>query len=291
MATKSIPWSDKITNIQGKVLISLARYKYLTLSQLLAIGVGTTQYKYLWKQVASMRDRKRALIERRSFNLEIRLGRVEDLYYLTKYGKNVLVDDFRLLEKDIKIPIGKTIAYKDYHHRKTTIDFQISLYQWTEKNNYEIPYFNAYYDKKGNNRTDKNLTTLSKIDFGNGEYIIPDAVFKVMSETKERLFLFELHMGKDTLRLIKQIHKHAFALVKKFTHKQFKYDLEKSYTIFLLFEYQATKNAFIKRLVKTGVAFSQIEQFFLCKSLDDFAEGNFAEGWLTLFGKNSRVML
>ena len=291
MSTKVIPWSGKITNIQGKVLEALAKYKFLTISQMLTIGVGTSQYKYLWKQVASIRDRKKGLINRRSFNLETRLGRVEDLYFLSKHGKSELIHAFHVPEEDIKMPIGKTIAYKDYHHRKATIDFQIKLYQWVDKRKHQILFFNAYYDKKGNNRSGKNLTTLTRVDFDGTDYFIPDAVFQLESEAKNRLFLFELHRGYDTNRLIKQIHKHAFALVKKFTHQQFSYDPQKSYSILLLFEYQNTKNAFIKRISKEGAAFSQIEQFFLCKSLEDLVESEFEHGWLTLFGKITDIGL
>lgn len=291
MSTKIIPWSKGITNIQGNVLEALSTFKFLSLSQMLGVGVGTTQYKYLWKQVVSMRDRKRKLIDRRSFNLEARLGRVEDLYFLTKHGKNVLVYDFRIPEEDIKIPIGKTIAYKDYHHRKTTIDFQIKLYQWATERDYQISYFNAYFDKKGNNRSSKNLTTLTRINFDGMDYFIPDAVFKLASQSKERLFLFELHRGHDTARLLKQIHKHAFALVRKFTHHQFNYDPQKSYSILLVFEHQSTKNAFLKRLSKESRAFSQIEQFFLCKSLYDLMQTEFDKGWLTLFGRDIEMKL
>lgn len=42
-----------------------------------------------------------------------------------------------------------------------------------------------------------------KIDFGAGEYIIPDAVFKLQNADRERLFLFEMHNWSDTMRLLK----------------------------------------------------------------------------------------
>ena len=290
MDDKLIPWSNKITNIQANVLEALAKYKFLTLSQMLQIGVGTTQYKYLWKQVASLRDRKRGLVDRRNFNTEDRLGRVEDMYFLTKHGASALILDLRFPEEEIRLPKGKTIANKDYYHRKFTLDFQIKTYQWAEGAGRFVPYFHTYFDKTGNNRTDKNLMTMTRIDFEGEDYIIPDAAFLLSSLEKERLFLFEMHNGSDTFRLLKQLHKHAFALVRKFTHKKFKYPNDKSYTTLLLFEREGTKKAFIQRLIKEGQAFTEVQNYFLCKSLEDLEIKPFDTGWLTIYGKKGELM-
>lgn len=284
---KPIPWSGTITNIQGKVLESLAKFKFLTLTQMLEIGVGTGQYKYLWKQVASMRDRKRKLVDRKSFNTEERLGRVEDFYFLTSKGREALILDFRIAEEEIRMPVGNSIAYKDYHHRKSTIDFHLKLSLWAKNRGVELAFFTTYFDKEGNNRSDKNLSTLTKIDFGAGEYIIPDAVFKLQTEDRERLFLFEMHNGSDTMRLMKQLHKHAQALVMKHTHKKFGYDPMKSYTTLLLFETDTAKESFINRVVTTGEAFSKVQKFFLCKSVVALETQSFGENWKTIFGHDS----
>ena len=39
-----------LTSIQLRILKALAKYKYLTFSQMLKIDIGTTQYQYLRKQ-------------------------------------------------------------------------------------------------------------------------------------------------------------------------------------------------------------------------------------------------
>lgn len=281
---KPIPWSGTITNIQGKVLESLAKFKFLTLTQMLEIGVGTGQYKYLWKQVASMRDRRRKLVDRKSFNTEDRLGRVEDFYFLTQKGRETLILEFRMAEEEIRMPFGGSIAYKDYHHRKSTIDFHLKLCLWAKGRGAEVTSFATYFDKEGNNRSGKNLNTLTKIDFGEGEYIIPDAAFKLKLGSRERLFLFEMHNGADTMRLMKQLHQHAQALVMKHTHKKFGYDPMKSYTTLLLFENRASQQSFINRVLKEGAAFSKVQKFFLCKNLEELTVGKFGENWETIFG-------
>lgn len=112
--------------------------------------------------------------------------------------------------------------------------------------------FTPSFDKIVNNRTDKNLTTMTRIDFEGEDYIIPDAVFLLSSMEKERLFLFEMHNGSDTFRLLKQLHKHAYALVRKFTHKRFKYLEDKSYSTLLLFERERIKKPLLKDCTRKG---------------------------------------
>lgn len=282
---KPVPWANRITNIQGKVLENLGKYKFLTLSQLLELNVGTTQYRYLWKQVASLRDRNKPLVACKSFNTEDRLGRVEDMYYLTKEGKESLILDLHVPAEEIRMPLGRTIAYKDYYHRKYTIDFQILLSKWVMENGFTVPFFHTYFDKSGNNRTAKDLRAKTKVEFGDGGYIIPDAAFQVDAPDKERFFFFEMHNGRDTKRLLAQLHNHARGLVEMHTHKTYDLNPEKAYHTLFVFEHESIKNAFIHRLLKEGHAFQQIQQFFLCKSLEDLKEASFESGWVTIYGE------
>lgn len=263
---KNSPWDNLITKIQQNVLVSLARYKYLTMSQMISLKVGTNQYPYLWKQVASLRDRKRALVSCNNFPLPSpKKGRVESLYFLTKEGMNqILGNGFVESEEAIKIPKGKTIAYKDYFHRKFTIDFQIALYQHAEKNEKSVEFFHTYFDKVGDNRINKNLRALTRIDFEGKQFFIPDAVFKI----NRQFFLFEMYNGKDTKRVLEQLHKHAQALTFRHTHRAYNLDETKSYRIILLFEFESAKEALIKRIQEDS-SFDMIRSYFFAKSLNE----------------------
>lgn len=280
----SVEWSDKITNIQGNVLENLARYKFLTMSQMLRMDIGTTQYQYLAKQVKSLRDRGNALIGCHNFNTpQPKRGRVESMYFLKPKGREALVFELELKAEKIKMPIGTAMAFKDYFHRKYTIDYQIELDRWAKQKGFEIPFFDTYFDKVGNNRVAKNLRAKTRITLSNDEYFIPDGVYPIRKESGRRFHLMEMYNGKDTGRVVKQLHKHAQALTFHCTHKQFNLDPESSYTIALVFQFESIMDATIERIQADG-SFAQIYQYFLCKSIDQVNKGELDE-WLNLHGE------
>jgi len=281
---KKVKWEGRITNIQGKILEGLARYKFLTMSQMLKMDIGTTQYQYLAMQTKSLRDRGRSLIGCHNFHIpQPRKGRVESMYYLTRKGREALVFELDIEQEKIKMPIGNSVAYKDYLHRKYTIDYQIALDQWAEENGATIPFFDTYFDKVGNNRVSKNLRAKTRITLPDDEYFIPDGVYYLEKEETKRLHLMEMYNGKDTGRVVKQLHKHAQALSFKCTHRQFNIDTERSYTIALVFQYESIMRATIQKIQEDGT-FIHIAKYFLCKTIDEVNE-NKLDKWIDLQGE------
>ncbi len=282
-SNKKVMWHNTITNIQARVLEGLARYQYLTFSQMSALGVGASHYQYLWKQVASIRDRKRPLVKCHNFSTpQPKRGRVESLYFLTQHGKNALINELHLHEEEIKKPTSRTVAYKDYHHRKQTIDFRIQLDKWAKNQDLTVPFFDTYFEKSSNSNGE--LRAKTRIDIKGGDYIIPDGAFEIIGDQKKEFFLFELHRGADNARLIRQLDKHARCLTYRSTHGKYGLPVKKGYKIILLFELDSIKDAFVKRMGKDGFAFKKVQQYFLSKSISDLGQGDFNGGWTTLFG-------
>jgi hypothetical protein len=281
---KQVQWAGRITNIQGNILKALARYKFLTNRQLLKLQVGTTQYQYLTKQVASLRERGRPLIGTHDFAVpQPRKGRVESMHYLTPKGREALVFELEIEQETVKMPIGTSAAYQGYQHRKHTIDYQIALDQWAEANEAVVPTFDTYFDKVGNNRVAKNLRSKTRILLSQDKYFIPDGVYFLKKENSRRLHLVEVHNGKNTKKLVGQLHNHAQALTFRCTHKQFNLDPDFSYTIDLIFEHESIMKATIERVQGDG-AFANISQYFLCKTIDDVRAGQLDE-WVDLNGQ------
>lgn len=284
MENKKVPWAGRITNIQGNVLEALSRYKFLTMSQMLKLDIGTTQYQYLQKQIKSLRDRGRPLIGTHNFHTpQPRKGRVESMHYLTPKGREALVFELDIEAENVKMPIGKSMAYKDYQHRKYTIDYQIELDKWASRNGAVVPVFDTYFDKVGNNRVSKNLRAKTRITLSQDEYFIPDGVYSLKREGSKRLHLMEMYNGKDTGRVIRQLHKHAQALAFKCTHRQFNLDPDFSYTIDLVFQFESIMKATIERIQEDG-AFTNIGQYFLCKTIEEVNEGKL-DTWVDLHGE------
>ena len=73
-----------------------------------------------------------------------------------------------------------------------------------------MPFFDTYFDKIGNNRVARNLRAKTRIALSETDYFIPDGAFKIVDiGGNQRFFLFEMYNGKDSARIVRQMHKHA----------------------------------------------------------------------------------
>ncbi|MEM6700335.1 MAG: hypothetical protein AAF599_18165 [Bacteroidota bacterium] len=194
-------------------------------------------------------------------------------------------------EGQIKMPIGRgSLPYKDYQHRINTINFQIQLDQWAASNGCQIPFFHTYFDKEGDNRVNKNLRAKTKIELDNNDFFIPDGAFKIITEQQERFFLMEMYDGKDTNRTVQQLHKHALALTKRYTHQTYQLPTNKSYSIILIFEYASHLQAVLQRIQTKEPSFQLIQKYFRAKSLEQLATTLFLEEWQTLRGEEVSLL-
>ena len=273
-----------LTAIHGNILEALARFKYLTPKQFMKIGVGTSQITYLRKNLQYLRERRKPLISCHSFNFpDPKKGRIESLHFLKPHGKKACLEELFLEEDEIRMPIGNSIAYKDYFHRVTTIWFHIALWQWANSHGRNITLFDTYFDKTGNNRVSGNLRAKNRLTLANGEYLIPDAtIILEHTDGNKELFLFEMHRGDDAGRAIRQIYKHCKA--QYLGSPQTEYGLQQPYQILIIFEFERCMNATIKQ-AQTHPRLANMLEYFLCKTQDEILNSDFCEGWITLSGK------
>jgi hypothetical protein len=269
-----------ITEQQSRVLHELSRYKFLTASQFHRLGVG--EITGLREKIKALIEIRKPLLGRINFGVHPKKGRLEYVYYLTPYGQNILIEDFGLEKEKIKMPVGNsTLFYKDYTHRKNTIDYQISLYLWAEKQGFEVVFFDTYFDKIGNNRRDKNSQAKNKIFIGEDLYMIPDGIYFLQDSSEKQLHLFEMYDGKDTKRVMQQLEKHGLAY--ELGSPSTKYDISKAHRTILVFEFDSIKQAVIKR-AKEDEYFADISRFFRLNSLEQ-TKDNLADNWVTLRGE------
>ncbi len=256
------------------ILLALAKYKYLTVSQLTNLGIMKDK-RNVSKKVKELRDR--GLVKSIAYGFTPKIGRVENVNHLSVKGKNILMDDLEMEEDEIRMPIGRSNTFfKDYFHRRSTIDFHINLENWAGQSEVQVLLFDTYFDKLGNNRRSKNLRAKTKVDLPNG-YIIPDAVFMIESVKSEKeLYLVEVYNGKDTLRTLKQLKKHAEVISIGSVNE--KYDFHSGYRVLSVFEHESMMEAVIERMSEDQY-FKNLKAHFLFKSIADLAEGNFMENW------------
>jgi len=261
----------------------LAKYKYLTSSQFVKMGL----YKrrgYLTNILKNIIDQKKPLIAKHNFNPLN--GKLESFYYLTKYGKKFLMEELEYKEAEIKAPKSLVPVYlKDYFHRKFTIDFYIQFNSWLDSNNGTLIFLNYYFDKSGNNRTNdatKHVTALNKIELDHHQlYLIPDINAQFHLNGKEHLFLFEQHNGDDTKRLFEQLHIHIQAIYEKAVSK--KHHFKKAYKVVVVCEKESVKISVIQRLQKLK-GIENYNNFFYFKTNAELEE-DFYSKWTLISGE------
>lgn len=250
---------ELINNTQSNILENLGRFKFLTTSQIQRLcgkSIG-----YIREQLSSLQQRKYIA----SYNLE-KAGRAEYIYYLVEKGKNILLENNKVFDQDIKIPVGVPLVVRDYNHRKNFVDLQIALYQYFSENEIEIEIFNAYYDKTGNNRTDSNLQSKTRLDLGNNSFFMPDGICITDYSGSKEIYLLEMYNGKDTLRTISQIAKHSKAIATGAAGK--KYNIQKNPLVICAFEFESAKQAVMKRL-EQNERFKPVSEFFYFGTLHE----------------------
>lgn len=281
-----MPFSEN----QILILENLAKYKFLTASQFVLLDI----YKHtstVRTNLIELYARNKPLVGKVKLNINGTFGNVEKIHFLTQHGVNFLIDELMYRQEDIKYPKNlTTMIYRDYYHRLNTVYFQIFLNQWLEKNNFELHFCDCYYDKDGANRTTKSekgrLKPKTKIDLSKTDYIIPDGAFMFTTQEKPYLCLFEIHQGKDTLRLFRQITKHLEAIAGE--HAKQKYKSKVNNRALFIFELESAKKSALRRLNEVQ-DIQNFNGFVLFATMDDLLN-DFFGGWCNIFGKQTNFI-
>lgn len=272
---------NHLTPTQSNILLALAKYKFLTVSQFLELGIST-QKTNLSSSLKPLKLSRKPLVKYDQFGVHPKLGRLEDVYYLHKNAVKLLVEQLHIDEEDIKIPKGRGVQFsQDYFHRKSTIECQISLEKATQASELEIDFFDRYFDKTGSSRRG-GLNVKTKLLLDDDNFIIADAIFLLKGSGINNLYCLEMYNGKDTKRTLKQLLKHLKAL--ELGSPSTKYNHKKGNRVLSVFEFPSMMTSVIERLNENPL-FLNFNDYFLFKSLDDVKEDFFSE-WKTMQSKS-----
>jgi len=235
--------SDK--NIEIMELLSI--YKYLTISQMVRLGVSEHK-ESIRRMLKRFKTTPKDLIVKKSFPVHYEKGRLEDIYSLSKDGAYFLADVKDLELETIEYSTDKKLFFQDYAHRVTTIDYHIKLRAELKEKGHTLDFIEFYFQKEGNNRAknQKNrLKAKTRVNLEDGSYIIPDIIYKYSDQTRDYLFCVEIHMGKDTKRALEQIDNHILAISQGVVSD--KYSYERDNRVIYLFQELSTKEAIEKK--------------------------------------------
>lgn len=265
-------------------LTLLATFKFLTSSQFVRLKLYKNRGD-VTNVLKELLTSRRPLIGKKNFKPDPSYGKVESIYFLTKHGKNYLVNNLHYENEKIKyVTKDIDLFHLDYNHRKQTVNFCIGLNQWITEEDGEVVFCNYYFDKAGNNRANdkkKHLYALNKLELKNGIPFIPDIITMFTVENREYLFLFEQHNGNSTNRLVKQLQQHLQAISEDLYENQFGF--KRSPRIAIICESESVKYNTMKRL-RQDKQFDNFYNFFIFKSNNNL-EQSFNENWSLLDGQ------
>lgn len=221
-----------ITERQIQAIEALAKYKFLTSNQLAYIFRNKTT-KSASTILKALTDGNKPLLHYKDFGVLAGHGKLPRVFFLTKYGKDFLIEHLDYEEKNIKFIKNKSALFlRDYFHRCDTVNFNIYLHEWIKESGYQLDFFNYYFDKSGSNRngTGKIFNSLEKGDFK----IIPDGLGVFQTPSRPYIFLFEQHNGKDKKRAVNQILNHCLAISEGIASE--KYNINRSSRVYYVFD-------------------------------------------------------
>ncbi len=265
---------------QEQILHQLGRYKFLTTSQMIRLGIDRHRSN-LSTALAPLKAGKRPLVKTLEFGLMPRKGRVESFYFLSKLGADVLQEQLQVQEP--KFPIARHVSFtSDYFHRVATIDCEIALH--LSDHTRSVIFSHRYFDQTGSNRTG-DLSVDTKISMSDKE-IIADWIFQVRTPKQEELYCAEIYMDDhDNNRPYHSLRSYLQALSEG--APSVKYHFNRSNRVLAIFGTERTMISVLKK-VQDDPDFQNFSRHFLFKTLDMLTP-DFHDGWIHCTGELGRM--
>ncbi len=270
-----------ITASQVEIIKALGKFKYLTISQIDKLKIFQNKVS-IYRALAPLKAGKYPLVLAQGFGLIPGYGRLEQILFLSKYAKELLIDELQMNEKYLKIATSKTLVSTDYFHRIWTIEFNLQLNIYALENNGYVKFFDYYFDKAQKRPKAKFARTKNRIDLNENEkFIIPDGVTKFHLNGRNYLYLFEQHNGLSITKIITQIYSHCI-VIKEAAAKN-KYNFDRNNRVIIIFEHDKVMNSVIKKC-QADESLKRFSDFFLFKS-NQMLEFDFFTKWKNLRGE------
>lgn len=260
----------------------LAHYKFLTYRQFLNLGADKHRSN-LSRVVSSLRSGKKPYVR----TIPHRFG-TESKHYLTKRGKEVVVELREREEESVRFPVAQIKTdTQDQYHRTTTIDLHILVDQQALEKDVEVLFCDRYFDSTGSNRVARNLKSKTAIIYEGRKTLKADMTFMLRTPRKKELYLLELENGQKAKKGVEKCIQHAKAILLGSANEL--YNHQEGYRTLWVFEHETTMLSVMER-VQALPFFQSLHEFFLFKSLDQVSsESDFFGGWRNLQGVERKM--
>lgn len=200
--------TGRLSPQQRRTLRALSIFRFLTVRQLIALGISKNADSLGDKTIRPLRGKK--LLETQSFGI----GKA-DVHCLTRTGAAELAEHYQVPLKMFPHPVnGVQFGDNYYHHRLAQIDFNIGLQLWAH-NRHDVELLKADMDfvGEGSHRRGKFIPSTQVRITNDPTPIVPDGIFQLHSESDhDLLYLFEVHKTTQTTAAARQLRRYLYAL-------------------------------------------------------------------------------
>jgi len=255
---------------QWQVLQALRSYRFLTVDQMLRLGIS--------RNAKSLRDKTLFALRHHKCIHSEKIGAfLPDIHHLTLRGQKIIAE----LEgvESVAVPSNKRVPFSAIFapHRFAQVDFQIGIRQWVEQRSdadivLELQDFIS--DLNSRTKKPKSATELNTPD--SSKAIIPDGTFAVeLHSGKLMVYLVEIHRSTQTKAVTAQL-KRYFDVIRERVIQQ-KYDLQVHPVICSIHHQNSVLNG-VKNRLNADADFEPFKRNFVFHTLDDLTI-NFTGGW------------
>lgn len=232
-----------VTDSQLKIIKALGRYMFLTVDLIDKLQIFKHKVS-IYRALQPLKEGSKPLVISQSFGIHPIHGQLPALLYLSKYGKELLME-CGYDEHKIKFAKNKVFVANDYFHRVANLSFFVIFDLYLKSKGGHIIFLD-YYFSKANNVKGRYTQAKNRIELEDNKYIIPDIVTKFSIDQKDYLSLVEIHNGKDSNKAFSQILQHVYAI--DLGRPKEKYKHSKNNRVIWIFEYESCMLSVMKKM-------------------------------------------
>ena len=255
---------------QWRVMQALHLYRFLTVEQMLQLGIS--------KNAKSLRDKTLFALRHHKYIHSEKIGSfLPDVHHLTNRGRSILQEIERIESEPVPSNKKQPFSALFARHRFAQVDFQIGLRQWTEqRGDTEVLLELQDFIRHGNAGQGRGKSATELVVSSLINTVIPDGVFAVGLNTGQTaVYLVEIHRSTQSKAVTEQLNRYCEVLKSGVVQQQFGYA---GHPIICSVHHQASVLASVKTRLNAHPEFAPFKHNFVFRALDDL-NTNFSGGW------------
>ena len=199
-----------LTILQNSILLNLAKYHFLTRSQMHLLNLGSMTALHRALRPFSLIGSAEKFVHVHSFPPSARWGRLQYVYSLTPAGYHAAMESAPEVTKSV-LPKETTPLYPlDYFHRMQTISFRIRLENALSGTACHISKYFQYFEKIIDDNERFGFAT--HVPISAKKFFLPDSIFVLSNDQQQGVFTLEMVWTPQLSRLLYHVRQHMHAL-------------------------------------------------------------------------------